>query len=147
MEDLRKLRISENAPAPVLASPRNGANPHHHRPKPSSLTAHLRDDPGLAFLTSQLGKIEAQIRYLEQFKRSVTDAEERCLRELAAASAAKSLVSEEKSDSSAEAPPETDANEKSSSQWVRKWDPEVGAEYFFNLATGEASWLDPRYRT
>lgn len=52
---------------------------------------HLRDDEGLACLTSQLGRINEQIRYLDYVKNSVGHAEEQCRRELAA-SLAKSLV-------------------------------------------------------
>jgi hypothetical protein len=30
-------------------------------------------------------------------------------------------------------------------QWVKQYDTEVQAEYWYNNVTGEASWLDPRY--
>ena len=40
-----------------------------------SLQALLRDDPGLACLTSQLGRVNAQIRYHEHFKQQVVEAE------------------------------------------------------------------------
>ena len=103
--------------------------------------SYLRDDPGLACLTSQLGRVNAQLRFLDKFKKSVAVAEEHCKRDLAA-SRAKSLASSSlndngKSHSSQTKPAHQDA-------WVRKWDEEVEAEYWFNAVTGEASWLDPR---
>jgi len=121
--------------------------------------AYLRDDPGLACLTSQLNRINAQIRYLDYFKKSVADAEEECKREMAA-SLAKSLVasSSDKEDdgrsgrshssiqsNSFTAPTAYPKTSTNFDQWVKCWDAEVGAEYFYNNATGEASWLDPRY--
>ena len=54
--------------------------------------SYLRGDSGLACLTSQLGQLNAQIRYHDYFKKSVADAEEQCKQELAAP-LAKSLMS------------------------------------------------------
>lgn len=69
------------------------------RASSSEEPAYLRNDPGLACLTSQLGRINAQIRYHEQFKQSFADAEEQCIRDLEAASLAKSLASSSLNDS------------------------------------------------
>ncbi|KAL9182144.1 hypothetical protein ACHAXT_012796 [Thalassiosira profunda] len=95
-------------------------------------------DPGLACLRSQLGQIDAQIRCLEEFKERVVAAEEACLRELEArkkppATETGAGVAKSKSSN------ESDAM----SAWVKKWDSEIGAEYFYNEVTGEASWLPP----
>ena len=46
---------------------------------------YIRNDPGLACLTSNLGRINAQIRYLDQFKKRVAIAEEECNEGLEAA--------------------------------------------------------------
>jgi hypothetical protein len=32
---------------------------------------------------------------------------------------------------------------KDKGRWVKYFDNEVGAEYFYNTLTGEASWVDP----
>ena len=118
---------------------------------------YIRNDPGLACLASQLGRINAQIRYLDQFKKSVAIAEEECKQELEAASREKAMESSsstndkaghnENDDQSSQANLTLASGSKDSNlnQWKRQWDPEVKAEYFFNQATGEASWLDPRY--
>jgi hypothetical protein len=58
----------------------------------------------------------------------IADYEEEYKRELAA-SLAKSMVKNLKHDVS--------------SQWVKYYDNEVGAEYFYNTETKEASWVDP----
>mmetsp|Transcript_7751 Transcript_7751/g.19247 ORF Transcript_7751/g.19247 Transcript_7751/m.19247 type:complete len:241 (+) Transcript_7751:1703-2425(+) len=59
--------------------------------------AYLRDDPGLACLMSQLGRVDAQLRCLDSFRAKVAEAEEQCKRDLAAkatkTSASKSTVS------------------------------------------------------
>ncbi len=47
---------------------------------------YIRDDPGLACLTAQLGRINAQIRLHEDFKKRVAEAEEQCKRDLEAKS-------------------------------------------------------------
>ncbi|KAL7537426.1 hypothetical protein ACHAXR_007817 [Thalassiosira sp. AJA248-18] len=109
--------------------------------------AYIRNDPGLACLTSQLGRINAQIMCHDYFKRSVADAEEECKRDLAA-SLAKSLVSSSsigdgRNGREYQTSQPNYLNAPSMNQWIKKWDPEVGAEYFFNIQTGEASWLDP----
>ena len=46
---------------------------------------YIRNDPGLVCLTSNLGRINAQIRYLDQFKKRVAIAEEECNEGLEAA--------------------------------------------------------------
>ena len=121
-----------------MSSPLVSAMPPTHEEDPP----YLRNDPGLACLTSQLGRINAQLRFLDNLKKRVAEAEEHCKRDLAA-SRAKSLASSSssndngKSHSSQTKPAGQDA-------WERKWDSEVEAEYWFNSVTGEASWLDPR---
>jgi hypothetical protein len=89
--------------------------------------AYLCNDPGLACLTAQLKRIDAQLEELAQFKKSVADAEKQC----------KAVVT-----SSQNQDVKGDAAEQ---EWVKHYDQEVQAEYWFNTVTGEASWLDPRY--
>ena len=130
-----------------------------------SLQALLRDDPGLACLTSQLGRVNAQIRCQEDFKKRVVAAELEI--ELA-----KSLESSTLNDST-DHPSQTQPKSTSLNQWEKHWyvfyrsinlyygvilyscnetiptlnsarDNEVKAEYWYNTLTGEASWLDPR---
>ena len=110
------------APSSTQIAPKNDTK---HYPtsstKPSSTEepAYLRNDPGLACLTSQLGRLTAQIRYHDYFKISVADAEEECKRDLAA-SLAKSLVS-----SSAEHTGHSgkfhSSQSNSLNQWVKHW--------------------------
>lgn len=121
-------------------------HPDTNRP-PSSL-----GDPGLACILSQLGRVNAQIRYHDYFKTQVLDTEEQYKRELAA-SLATSLVSsspnignEMATNHDTGVNRKQDANTNSQSdQWVKCYDDEVGSEYYYNLQTGEASWVDPRH--
>jgi hypothetical protein len=121
-----------------------------HRASAQEEPAYLRDDAGLACLTAQLGRINAQARYLEFFKKNVADAEEACKRDLAA-SLANSLVglsvnktgSSQSKSNSVDQPNQDSADNLN--QWIKCWDAEVGAEYFYNNITGEASWFDPKY--
>jgi hypothetical protein len=89
--------------------------------------AYLRNDPGLACLTAQMQRIDAQLEALAQFKKSVADAEKQC------ATATSSPDQDVKGDTAEQ------------QEWVKYYDQEVQAEYWFNTVTGEASWLDPRY--
>ena len=118
---------------------------------------YIRNDPGLACITSQLGRINAQIRYLDQFKKRVAIAEEECNEGLEAAFRKKSMESSSSANDKAGHNENDDqssqanltltpgSKENNLNQWIRSWDPQVEAEYFFNQATGEASWLDPCY--
>ena len=76
-----------------------------------SLQALLREDPGLACLTSQLGRVNAKIRYHEHFKKRVVEAEEQCRQEVDELE--KSL---ESSSSSQTQPKSTTLND-----WVKHW--------------------------
>lgn len=83
-----------------------------------SLQALLRDDPGLACLTSQLGRVNAQIRYHEHFKQQVVEAERQELDELA-----KSLESSSLNDNT-EHPSQGCQNQPKSTslnQWEKHW--------------------------
>ena len=87
------------------------------------------NDQGLTCLLSQLARVNEQLRYNDSLKKVLVDYEEEYKRDLAA-SLAKSLV-KKKDDKPVE------------SRWVTCYDDEVGAEYFYNEETGEASWVDP----
>ena len=80
-----------------------------------SLQALLRDDPGLACLTSQLGRVNAQIRYHEHFKQQVVEAERQELDELA-----KSLESSSLNDNT-EHPSQAQPKSTSLNQWEKHW--------------------------
>ena len=115
-------------------------------PKKSQSTS--VNDPGLACLTSQLGRINAQIRYLDQFKKNVAIAEEEREKSMESSSSANDKSGHNENDdqsSQANLTLTSGSKENGLNQWIRSWDPQVEAEYFFNQATGEASWLDPRY--
>ena len=99
-----------------------------HSPYKENKSAHLNDQ-GLTCLFSQLARVNDQLRYNDSLKQILVDHEEEYKRNLAA-SLAKSLV-KNKEDTPLE------------SQWVTCYDDEVGAEYFYNQETGEASWVDP----
>ena len=79
-----------------------------------SLQALLRDDQGLACLTSQLGRVNAQIRYHEHFKQQVVEAEQRSRKELD--ELAKSLESSSLNDSTERQPKSTSLN-----HWEKHW--------------------------
>ncbi|KAL3790177.1 hypothetical protein ACHAWO_012959 [Cyclotella atomus] len=99
-------------------------SPQKNSHKPSYL-----QDKGLTCLIAQLGRVDTKIRYNNSLKQLLIDYEEEYKRELAA-SLAKSMVgNSEKS--------------KDKGLWVKYFDNEVGAEYFYNTLTGEASWVDP----
>ena len=92
----------------------------------------LRNDPGLACLLSQLDRVNQQIEKHEQFKQQKAQA--------------KKLVEEEKK-SKAAATSLNDGqtrNTEHTIEWEKHWDDAVGAEYYFNPKTGEASWLPPQ---
>ena len=99
-----------------------------HSPYKENKSTHLNDQ-GLTCLLSQLARVNDQLRYNDSLKQILVDHEEEYKRNLAA-SLAKSLV-KNKEDKLLE------------SQWVTCYDDEVGAEYFYNQETGEASWVDP----
>lgn len=105
--------------------------------------SYLRDDPGLACLTSQLGRVNAQLRFLDNLKKRVADAEEQSKQDLAA-SRAKSFVSSSSLNDTGRNHSSQTTSPTHQDAWERKWDSEVEAEYWFNSVTGEASWLDPR---
>lgn len=89
------------------------STPNEERMHPS-LQALLRDDPGLACLTSQLGRVNAQIRYHEHFKQQVVEAEQRSRKELE--ELAKSLESSSLNDTSQTQPKSTSLN-----HWEKHW--------------------------
>jgi hypothetical protein len=128
-----------------------GADAMSHPSSDAEEPAYLRNDPGLACLASQLRRINAQIMRLERLKERVADAEEWCKDDLTAATSSGGSI-DSSSSSKDEAPGRNaSATTKSSldqdakGQWVKQYDTEVQAEYWYNNVTGEASWLDPRY--
>ena len=131
-------------------------------PSTNQQSSYLQD-PGLSCLLSQLGRINAQIQHLDYLQKCITNEEEAYKRELAA-TLAKTLVSSstnngQESDRSQSnlnhgtgtwSPSQStthpnDDSKRQFDQWVKCWDDEVGAEYYYNAGTGEASWVDPRH--
>jgi hypothetical protein len=109
----------------IQSSPKTNVTPKMTQsPQPSS---HLQDE-GLTCLLTQLRRVNDQLRHNNALRQVIADYEEEYKRELAA-SLAKSMVKNLKHDVS--------------SQWVKYYDNEVGAEYFYNTETKEASWVDP----
>ena len=110
------------------------------RPTPDAeKPAYLRKDPGLACLTLQLERTNEYIRCLGRLKKSFADAE---------TSLEKSTVSSSSSKDQADRDPSAmtaSSSDQDANQWVKCYDTEVKADYFYNHVTGEASWLDPRY--
>jgi len=90
----------------------------------------LRNDPGLACLLAQLERVNQQIEKHERFKEQVALAEKQ-VEESKAKAASASL-----NDSHLQ-------NTEATNEWETHWDDAVGAEYYFNPKTGEASWLPP----
>lgn len=93
-------------------------------------------EKGLSCLLSQLDRINDQLRYNNLLKQVIADYEEEYKRDLAA-SLAKSMVASSK---------KTKDDNSSKTTWVKYYDEEVEAEYFYNHETGEASWVDPNAR-
>ena len=107
--------------------------------KPDTITynaaqlAYLASDPGLACLEAQLARVNEQIRQHEEFKKKVADAEEQCKQDLLAKEyllASSSSVHER-------------VDEPQPNPWEQYFDDEVGADYWFNATTGEATWIQP----
>ena len=90
----------------------------------------LRNDPGLASLLAQLERVNQQIAAHARYKEQKSQAEQIAVAELQAK--AESLGDVSKSQ-----------NTDDSNDWEKHWDDAVGAEYYFNPKTGEASWLPP----
>ncbi|KAL7500190.1 hypothetical protein ACHAWT_008286 [Skeletonema menzelii] len=91
----------------------------------------LRNDPGLACLLSQLDRVNQQIHLHERFKQLKAEAE-KVVEERKAKAATASL---------------NDGQSRHTDhtiEWEKHWDDAVGAEYYFNPKTGEASWLPPQ---
>ena len=95
----------------------------------------LRNDPGLACLLSQLERVNQQIEHHELFKAQVVEAE-KLAEEFKAKAAAASEASALLNDSQLQNTTDTD-------EWETHFDDAVGAEYYFNPKTGEATWLSP----
>ena len=104
-------------------------------------SAHLRNDPGLACLASQLRRINAQIMCLERLKERVADAEGRCKRSIDSSSLKDTAPGRNASATTTTSSSDQDAKEgDAKGHWVKHYDTEVQAEYWYNNATGEASW-------
>jgi hypothetical protein len=98
----------------------------------------LRNDPGLACLLAQLERVNQQIEKHELFKERVTQAEKQFAELKAKAAASETSASMDDGQLSNTT---TDTDE-----WETHWDDAVGAWYYFNPKTGEASWLPPSLR-
>ncbi|EJK63797.1 hypothetical protein THAOC_15526, partial [Thalassiosira oceanica] len=107
---------ARNAPTPTPP-------PTNATPSPEDLPLYVRNDPGFRCLTDQLARVRAERRVHEDFKRRLAEAEE-----------------EEKR---ARREKKASAAKKTTGGWVRAFDGEANAEYFYNESTGEASWLPP----
>ena len=94
----------------------------------------LRNDPGLASLLAQLERVNQQIAAHERFKEQKAQAEQLVAEELQAKAESPGNISPNDGQSQT-----TD----DSTDWETHWDDAVGAEYYFNPKTGEASWLPP----
>ena len=95
---------------------------------PEELPLYVRNDPGFRCLTDQLARVRAERKAHEDFKRQLADAEEESCQ--VRSNAARREADEKKS-------------EEATGGWVRAFDDEANAEYFYNQTTGEASWLPP----
>ena len=80
-------------------------------------------------LSDQRARVRAERGLFEDFKRRLAEAEEATRRE----ADQKRAREREK---------EATAN-NTKGNWVRAFDDEANAEYFYNEVTGEASWLPP----
>ncbi len=94
----------------------------------------LRNDPGLASLLAQLERVNQQIAAHERFKEQKAQAEQIVAEELQAKAESPGNISPNDGQSQ---------NTEDSTDWETHWDDAVGAEYYFNPKTGEASWLPP----
>lgn len=104
------------------------------REKPDYRTKPTQDG-GLACLLSQLGRINNQIRHNDAIRKVLSDyVDEYNLQ-------AQALLTKSTVDSDSRAKKSDDGDGES--HWVRFFDDEVGAEYYYNQETGEASWVDP----
>ncbi len=90
----------------------------------------LRNDPGLASLLAQLERVNQQIAAHARFKEQIAEAKQIAAEQLKAKT--EFLGSDDKTQ-----------NTEDSNDWEQHWDDAVGAEYYFNPKTGEASWLPP----
>jgi len=100
------------------------------------------NDPFLQVLLSQLEKTNASIRIHDAFQAHAADVEEKFKREFTV-NIANCLVHnrDQKDDQTKRT---LDPNANTLSDWMICYDDEVGAEYYYNKKTGEASWVDPR---
>jgi hypothetical protein len=92
----------------------------------------LRNDAGLRCLVAQLERVNQQIEQHEKFKEQMNQAEKQCA-EMKAKAASEASASKQNTT--------TDTDE-----WETHWDDAVGAWYYFNPRTGEASWIPPTLR-
>lgn len=90
----------------------------------------LRNDPGLASLLAQLERVNLQIAAHARYQEQVARAEQ--------------IIAAEELQAKAESSNDGKSqNTEDSNDWEKHWDDAVGAEYYFNPKTGEASWLPP----
>jgi hypothetical protein len=94
----------------------------------------LRINPGLACLRAQLERVNKEIESHERFKEQLAEAEKQ-LRQL----------QESKSTSTKSAASKSNDGESETEEWETHYDDQVGAEYYYNPKTREASWLPPKY--
>ena len=92
----------------------------------------LRDDSGLKCLLAQLERVNLQIEKHERFKEQVAQAKKRT-----------EEFRLEKAKAKSSQPTESETTVEPIDVWETHWDDAVGAEYYFNPRTGEATWLPP----
>lgn len=130
-ETLKSLSMDDTANT-NFEVPKMIQSPQRHKGR-SHQPSYLQDR-GLTCLLKQLGRVNEKIRHNNAMKEILADYEEQYKRELAA-SLAKSMVASSKTSQ------EDTATSKGI--WVKYFDESVGADFFFNSLTGEASWVDP----
>lgn len=129
------LRSLKEVVAELEAKPPSPSIPPTNIPPPSTSSSAPKyseeyvSDPGFRCLSDQLARVRAERRLFEDFKRRLAGAEEATRRE-----ADQKKARERK---------KAVAANNTKGNWVRAFDDEANAEYFYNEVTGEASWLPP----
>ncbi len=103
------------------------------------------NDPSLQVLLSELEKNNASIRNHEAFQAHVAEVEEQLKQEFSVRIASSSAsAGDQKEDKTKRTFDQEERNTNTLADWMICFDDEVGAEYYYNERTGEASWVDPR---
>ena len=91
----------------------------------------FHQDGGLSCFMTQLKRVNNKLIYNDSSNQVFADYEEEDKREIAASLAKSMIASSDVKDVSKK------------SKWIKCYDDEIGAEYYYNSETGEASWVDP----